>query len=337
MSEELNHSSDAQERSEVEQQRPQEAAADRTQGQPASEIYIQPQEIEFAGRPHYPPLPEVYAQTPEMPRMHNPYVAPAPGSGVAGFAPPPVYGYEAVARVQPLPPGRALRELPVQYRKILLRPGVRSFSEEQGKAEWGIIWLQILLLVVFEAILALPVGLEYIPAFNGSLSTAGAAPLSSSVFLIALTIGVLIFAPIAFFVQAGAQYLMGRAFQGTGQFRQQAYNQLLFQVPTTFLISLLYLIMTPFLGDMTSLFSLTPGSVAPPPMNGPGLAVVLLVGLLAWVISIYALVLNIFAIMASHRISGGRATGVVLIPYAVLLVLYAGCICAGVFAVLGSM
>jgi ABC-type Co2+ transport system permease subunit len=336
MSEELNQSPDAQQGPEVERQGPPEAAAGRAQGQqPASEIYIQPEERAYAGQPHYPPLPEMYAQAPGGPHIQNPYSAPAPGA--PGFAPQPAYRYEALVRAQPLPLAQSLRELPAQYRKILLRPGVPSFAEEQGKAEWGVIWLQIFLLMVFETMLALPVGLGYIPALNNSLSSVGAAPLSSSVFLIALTVGVIVFAPIAFFIQVGIQYLLGRAFQGRGQFTQQAYNQLLFQVPTTFLISLLYVIMTPFLSDMASVLSVTSGSVAPLPVNGVGLAVVLLMGLLAWAISIYAIVLNVFAIMASHRISGGRATGVVLIPYAVLLVLYAGCICAGVFAALGGM
>jgi len=330
MSEELDHSSDAQQESQV---GPQETAAERGQRQPVSEIYIQPEETVSAGQPHYPPLPDMYAQAPGGPRIQNPPLAPAPGA--AGFGQPPVSRYEMVARTQPLPLAQAIRELPVQYRKILLRPGVRSFAEEQGKAEWGIVWLQILLLVVFETMLALPLGLGYIPTLNSSLSAVGAAPLSSSFFLTALTIGVLLVAPIAFFVQVGIQYLLGRAFQGRGQFVQQAYNQLLFQVPTTFFVSLLYLIMTPFLSDMAAVLSVTPGSVAPPPVDGAGLALVLLLGLLAWAVNIYAIVLNVFAIMASQRLSGGRATGVVLIPYVVLLVLYAGCVCAGMFALSG--
>ena len=37
---------------------------------------------------------------------------------------------------------------------------------------------------------------------------------------------------------------------------------------------------------------------------------------------VYSLVLNVFSIMAAHRMSGGRASGVVLIPYGVFVVLY---------------
>ena len=337
------------------------------QGQPAAEVYVQPQEIAPAGQPQYPPLPESYvqpqmqppsmqnpyAQPQEPPRMQNPYAPPQgqpsriqnpyamPGTGYSApvFAPPPAYGYgyEYETVSQPLPLGQAMRELPGQYRKILFKPGPRSFAQEQGKAEWGIIWIQILFLIVFEAILALPVGLVDIPILNNSLSTAGAAPISSSVFLTAATIAVIIFAPIAFFALAGIQYLLGRAFRGTGQFKQQAYNQLLFQVPTVFITSLLYLVMTPFLGSMASMLAITPGSTAVPSVNALGLIVVLVVGLLAWAVSIYGIVLNVFSIMAAHRISGGRATGVVLIPYGVLLVLYFGCICASTLVTLGNL
>jgi hypothetical protein len=325
--------------------------AQEGQGQPTSEVYIQPEEIAPAGQLQYPPPPESYAQVgqppriqnpyaapQEPPRIQNPYAAPATGYGAPGSAPPVYgYGYEPIPQAQPLPLGQAIRELPAQYRKILFKPGPRSFAEEQGKAEWGIIWIQILFLMVFEAILALPVGLVDIPVLNSSLSAAGAAPISSSTFLTVATIAVVVFAPIAFFALVGIQYLLGRAFQGRGQFKQQAYNQLLFQVPTIFITSLLYLIMTPFLGGMASMLAVTPGSTTIPSVNPLGLVVILVVGLLAWAISIYGIVLNIFSIMAAHRISGGRATGVVLIPYAVLLVLYFGCVCASTLVTLSSI
>jgi ABC-type Co2+ transport system permease subunit len=331
MFDELDRSSGELQKPEPERRGPEEViAASRAEGPPASEIYVQPQEQASAGRPHYPPLPAVYTQAPGGPHIQK--SAPAPAC-----APPPMYGYQPYAQAQPLPTGQALRELPGQYRKMLFRPGPRSFSEEQGKAEWGIIWVQLLFLLVFEAMLALPVGLIDIPVLNSSLSSVGAAPLSSTFFLIAITIGVIVFAPIAFFTLVAIQYLLGRAFQGTGQFKQQAYNQLLFQVPTTFLISLLYLVMTPFLGDVASLLTAVPGAAVAPQASAPGLIVVLLVSLLAWVISIYSIVLNVFAMMAAHRLTGGRATGVVLLPYALILVLYAGCVCAGTFAAVSGL
>lgn len=293
----------------------------------AAEIYVHPQDAAVSW-PSYPPQPEAYTQASAGPRVRQPYAVP-------GAGPDPGYEREAVA--QPLPLGQAIRELPGQYQKILFKPGPRSFSQEQGKAEWGIIWIQILALVVFEAMLALPVGLVDIPVLNSSLSALGAAPLSSSFFLTALTLGVIVFAPFAFFLLVGLQYLLARAFQGTGHIKQQAYNQLLFQVPTTFLTALLYLAMTPALGGMASLLALPPGAAPPANVNPLGLIVMLVVGLLAWAVGIYSVVLNVFAIMAAHRVTGGRATGVVLIPYALLLVLYAGCVCAGTFVAMSSL
>jgi hypothetical protein len=51
-------------------------------------------------------------------------------------------------------------------------------------------------------------------------------------------------------------------------------------------------------------------------------------GLVAFGVSIYAIVLHIFSIMAVHRLSGGKATAVVLLPIAIgillILLLVAG-------------
>lgn len=322
MSEERKQSADEPGGAEAQRDGPQEGSA--------AEIYVHPQDMAAASWPSYPPQPEVYTRAPTASRARHPFTAPGAGSA-------PGYEREAVAQVQPLPLGQAIRELPGQYQKILFRPGPRSFSQEQGKAEWSIIWIQLLILVIFEAMLALPVGLVDIPVLNSSLSALGAAPLSSSFFLTALTLGIVLFAPIAFFTVVGVQYLLGRAFQGTGHMKQQAYNQLLFQVPTTFLTALLYLAMTPVLGGVAALLAAPPGTALPSNVSPPGLLIVLVVSLLAWAVGIYSVVLNVFAIMATHRVTGGRATGVVLIPYALLLVLYAGCVCAGAFVMMSSL
>jgi hypothetical protein len=238
-------------------------------------------------------------------------------------------------QARPLPLGQAIRELTSQYLKILRKPGARSFAAEQGKAEWGIIWMQILFLVVLGAMTALPIGIIESNFFN-SLGTIGAAgttssPFPSSVFIPAITIGVVVFTPISLFLIVSIQYLTARAFKGTGSFKQQMYNQMLFQVPTTFIITALYLVMTPFLGSLTTFSSTAQLSN----FNPLALIVVLLVDLAASGIGIYSVILNVFAIMAAHRLSGGRGTGAVLIPYGVLLVLYFGCVCA-VFLVAAS-
>ena len=48
-------------------------------------------------------------------------------------------------------------------------------------------------------------------------------------------------------------------------------------------------------------------------------------------LGIYQIVLQIFTIMATHRLSGGKATAVVLLPYAAFVVLYLILVFAGIF------
>ena len=45
--------------------------------------------------------------------------------------------------VSPPSIGQAIRELPGQYIKVLTRPSVNRFVEEKGKAQWGIVWIQL--------------------------------------------------------------------------------------------------------------------------------------------------------------------------------------------------
>ena len=319
-------------------------SADQPQYPPTPEVYIQPAEVATPAQPQYPPVPSGY--TPPQPASQDPatgygappagYNVPPAGYGAPAFPPPPGYGYVPQSdfpQARPLPLGQAIRELASQYLKILRKPGARSFAAEQGKAEWGIIWMQILFLVVLEAITALPLGIMEGNLFNSlnTMEPAGATPFPTTVFIPAITIGVVVLAPISLFLIVGVQYLTARAFKGTGSFKQQMYNQLLFQVPTTFIIAALYLIMTPFLSSFMAFSS--PGQFSN--FNPLAFIVVMLVGLVAWGVSIYSVILNVFAIMAAHRISGGRGTGAVLIPYGVLLVLYFGCVCA-VFLVAAS-
>ncbi|MGH2480943.1 MAG: hypothetical protein ACRDHW_14915, partial [Ktedonobacteraceae bacterium] len=53
------------------------------------------------------------------------------------------YGYTPQ---RPRPPGQAIQELPTQYVKVLTKPGAQPFLEEQSKADWGVIWVQLLFL-----------------------------------------------------------------------------------------------------------------------------------------------------------------------------------------------
>lgn len=316
----------------------QEPEVSQPQYPPAPEFYAQPSAEEPTSQPQYPPAPEYYAQPPQT--SIDPYGAPPVryGTPLPGYTPPPTgyaavppiperpaygYGYPPLPPSRPLPLGQAIRELPQQYKRILFRPGARSFAEEQVKADWGVIWMQLLFVILFQAITALPTSLMENSLFS-FLNTSGMPTVSPSSLAIEATIGTIFLTPLTFFAGVGIQYLLARAFKGTGEFKTQAYNQLLYQVPTTFIIALLYLILTPFVNGLTATQA---SSINPLP-----LIVLMIVGLLAVGVSIYSMVLNVFSIMAAHRLSGGRATGVVLIPFAVLIVLYLGCACASVLA-----
>jgi hypothetical protein len=48
-------------------------------------------------------------------------------------------------------------------------------------------------------------------------------------------------------------------------------------------------------------------------------------GLVGFALAIYQIVLNVLSIMASHRLTGGKATAVVLIPFAVIVLLFFLC------------
>src|SRR5215472_1848554 len=81
------------------------------------------------------------------PPPQNPYATPPPPQ----YGTPPYqqggYGY-APPQQAPRPLGQAIQELPNQYIKVVTKPSAQSFFEEIGKADWGIVWIQLLVLAV---------------------------------------------------------------------------------------------------------------------------------------------------------------------------------------------
>jgi hypothetical protein len=236
------------------------------------------------------------------PPPQNPYAAPQQGPY---GAPPPQYGTPpsqqsgygygyAPPQQAPRSLGQAIQELPNQYIKVLTKPSVQSFAEEMGKADWSIVWIQLIILAVVATILGFIHGAIFGSPFA---NTSGA---NYSAFL-ALTAGSSTFSfisvPVSFFILVGIQYLLAKAFQGQGSFLSQGYSTLLYQVPINIISYLLGFI--PILGGFAS-----------------------------FALYIYGIVLNVFAIMAVHRLNGGKATAVVLIPIAVLFLLVFLCVIA---------
>ena len=99
----------------------------------------------------------------------------------------------------------------------------------------------------------------------------------------------------------GPYYLIAKAFKGEGTFLQQIYTALLFSTPIAIIFGILIFI--PILGGIAFL-----------------------------ALTVYANVLNIFSIMSVHRLSGGKATAVALIPGVVAVLL--ACVLFSVFFVI---
>jgi len=236
----------------------------------------------------------------------NPYGAPPPQNPYASQSPqnpyatpqqnatPPYqqggygYGY-APPQQAPRSIGQAIQELPNQYIRVLTKPSRLTFEGEMGKADWAMVWIQLLIWAVIGTIIGL-IG-SALRLASSSLVGSGGANFNS---VLALTASGNTFAfisvPITFFILVGIQYLLAKAFKGEGNFLTQAYTTLLFEVPIYVVSYLLGLI--PILG-----------------------------GIAGFALLIYGWVLNVFAIMAVHRLSGGKASAVVFIPIAVLFFL----------------
>lgn len=219
---------------------------------------------------------------------------------------PPVFAPEP-----PLPGG--FGHLFQKWWRVLTKPGAQTFAAEMQTANWGDVWIGLAMLAVIAAIFIFAI-LEVVRGFV--LSALSSSPnvtvdqqqQIAQVFNILPIISVVaLFAvPIGFFVGSGIYWLIAKAFGGTGTFKTQAYAYSLWYVPVE--IVSLVLSVIPFLG-----------------------------GLISFALSIYGIVLAVFSIMASHRLSGGKATAVILLPVAIALVLACGIYIVVLIAIFSHM
>ncbi len=253
-----------------------------------------------------------YGTPPPQDPNQNPYGAPPPQNpyevppGPYGTA--PGYGYNAPPPAESLPLGEALRQLPSQYVRVLTKPSPTTFAMEMGKAGWDIVWVQLLISAVVSSILGY-VGSLINPFRFTTLGTTSPSPIDPGTLqgiTLGISLGSVILVPISFFIGTGIIYLLAKAFGGTGTFLAQSYTFLLFGVPV---------------GIVSSFLSLIP----------------ILGGLAALGLSIYAIVLEVFAIMAVHRLSGGKATAVALIPVGVLVLLAICLVVVGIALIAASL
>lgn len=204
----------------------------------------------------------------------------------------------------PRPLGLAIIELPYLYLKALFTPFVRMFEYEGARASWGIVWIQILLLILIPGALGLVRGLTHAAVIRSTSSTAlydSIASLVVGTSVIGTLLQTLI-VPIVFFIGVTIQFLLAKAFRGEGSYLAQSYTTLLYEVPLTIVSSVLstVLVLIQFSGKLV----VTP--------------------VVSLALFIYGIVLNVFAIAGVHRLTRGRATAVVLIPYIVGALLACG-------------
>jgi hypothetical protein len=302
--------------------------SDDTHQESAPEEHI-PAPQEVGPIEHTPPAQEFFGPFPENPNdasSPSAYDHPESYNNPAAYGAPPPYGYGYAVPPQgfygqpphmfqappvmqpatPLPLWVAISQLPRQYWRVFTHPQAVTFIEEERTAAWNIIWVQLLILAVVEALaLLLIVFLEFF-LFQAFLPRATMSVFSRVLPIVAFVIVLIYMAsvPISFFFGAGIYHLIAKAFGGRGTFLSYCYNYSLIVIPISILSFVLSII---------------------PCLGSAGLAG-----------TVYEIVLLIFMTMGVHRLSGGKASAAVLIPVITGILLIAGVYIA-YFALIFSM
>jgi hypothetical protein len=174
--------------------------------------------------------------------------------------------------------------LPQHYFKAVFRPTISAFAQDKGQASWSLVGIQLLVWAILDAALGVLVN----TIFPASTSTA-----FQRFFALATTYGLVVLVPALFFLLMGIVYLLSRYFGGQGTFLEQCHASLYIQAP---------------LGVGSKLLALIP-----------------VVGrILNSVLSLYGIAIQVFAIMAVHRLSRGKAVAAILIPLVTIGVIAGG-------------
>lgn len=191
-----------------------------------------------------------------------------------------------------------------QYFKVLSKPAVASFNAEMDKAEWGLVWVQLLGFIIALGIFGLVLVLisSLVLSLAGTLDFIALGSSFGLMLLRALLLSLVLVVGDVF------TYVTARFFGGRGTLLTHTYSLLLFQVPLSTLAILLLLI----------------------PGIGTFLGVLCGVGAL-----IYGMVLQVFMIMAVHRLDARSAIAAVFVP-AVVGLLFTCSLIAIISASLGA-
>ena len=169
---------------------------------------------------------------------------------------------------------RVLSQLPQRYFNAVVKPSVATYIADKRDASWSLVWIQLVTWAILDATLGLVVNFIYPPATGTTFSR---------LFTLATSIGLIGVVPLLFFLLMGTVFLLAKAFGGQGTFLEQCNSSLYIQAPLGIFSKLLALI--PFVGRV---------------LNS--------------VLSLYGIVLQVFVIMAVHRLSRGKAIATILIP-----------------------
>ncbi|HLI90250.1 MAG TPA: YIP1 family protein [Ktedonobacteraceae bacterium] len=262
-------------------------------GPPAYEVpgpYDDPATYEnLPERKPYEPPANSFAGAPA--RKHPDDLLRSPYGPLPGYANGQQHGYVSTPPA-PLPLSQAIRELPRQYLRVLTRPSSATLAGEMSKANWDIVWIQLIGYAIITAIL----NYLTLQASPDLLTLPGItlSPASRQALTLGTSIASIFVVPIGFFIGVGIFYLIARAFGGRGTFLRQSYTTALFDIPLGIINSLLFFIPVASLG--TFLF---------------------------FVLLVYRLVLYGCSIMAVHGLGRGKAALVVLIPVVVIMLFMA--------------
>jgi Yip1 domain len=195
--------------------------------------------------------------------------------------------------------GAEIIRLPLLYLKAIFTPSARFFAGEGERASWGLIWIQILLLILIPAILGFLRGLNRSAAARAATNSEALGNLLSVLTISTTLIGLIVqifFVPLLFFFGLAVEFLIAKAFRGRGRFVWQGHATLLYQVPLAIISSAISTIFLAIHLPLAARLSLSP--------------------IINLALFIYGLFLNILAIEGVHRLTRGRATLVVIITYA---------------------
>jgi hypothetical protein len=210
------------------------------------------------------------------------------------------------------------------WMNVLTHPNEQTFIDEshkpQAKLSTAIIWVVIAAVIVavfsiFRVLIQWAIGggpgimeqivlqLDLPPEAAEMMMQQAQGSLASGI--IGGFCGALIGVPLSFLIGSGLYWLIAKLLGGTGSYENQTY----------------------LLGTFTAPLMIVNGIVSIIPIAG---------GCVAFLISIYTLVLTYFALKVSHDFTSGKAIATLLIPL-LIGILLACCIIASVMTMMGAL